>query len=62
MDRLITDRHARARLSKHWAKWRAANAIRHRWTPEELEAEERALAEEIARRIEAGEVTREKAA
>lgn len=62
MDPLIPDRHARARLSKHWAKWRAAHAKRRRLTPEELEAEERTLAEEIERRIEAGEVTRLKAA
>jgi len=62
MDPLIPDRHARARLSKHWAKWRAACAARRRWTKEELEAEERTLAEEVARRIAAGEVTRIKAA
>lgn len=62
MDPLIPDRHARARLSKHWAKWRAAHAKRRRWTPEELASEEERLRAEIERRIAAGEVTRPKAA
>ena len=55
-----TARDAEKRRAAHMRKWTMARRRRDRFTDEELESEERALAAEIARMVAAGQVTKVK--